>query len=93
MLRRNLRRMRRKDLHREAGALEANALASIWTKARAKTAGYDCDDECDRCQLGRDTMGHRLYECTANRQLEHEWVARTDNLCEAAQSDLSEGKM
>ncbi|CAK0827060.1 unnamed protein product, partial [Prorocentrum cordatum] len=64
------------DHYREAGALEANALASIWTKARAKAAGYVCDDVCIKCGLGPDTIGHRLYECTVNRQLEHEWVAR-----------------
>ncbi|CAK0831769.1 unnamed protein product, partial [Prorocentrum cordatum] len=32
MLRVNLRRLRRQDRHREAGALDANALACIWTK-------------------------------------------------------------
>ncbi|CAK0800628.1 unnamed protein product [Prorocentrum cordatum] len=90
-LRLNVRRLCRKDHHREAGVLEANALASTWTKARAKAAGCVCDYVCNRCGLWRDTIGHRLNECTVDRQLEHEWAARTDGLCEAALGDLSEG--
>eukprot|EP00959_Pyramimonas_sp_CCMP1952_P287649 6015678-Pyramimonas_sp.AAC.1 len=80
MLRVNLRRLRRQGRQREAGALEANALACIWTKARAKSSGYRCDDVCPRCELGKDTIAHRLYECQANVNIDHEWVSRTESL-------------
>ncbi|CAK0870501.1 unnamed protein product [Prorocentrum cordatum] len=74
MLRVNLRRLRRQGRHREAGALEANALACIWTKARAKSSGYKCDDVCPRCELGKDTIAHRLHECQANANIDQEWA-------------------
>ncbi|CAK0869407.1 unnamed protein product, partial [Prorocentrum cordatum] len=92
VLRVNLRRLRRRGCHREAGALEANALASVRAQARAKTAGYKRDDACPRCEPGRDTIAHRLCEFSANRQREHRWASRTDGLCEAAQKDPSEGR-
>ncbi|CAK0822455.1 unnamed protein product, partial [Prorocentrum cordatum] len=65
MLRVNLRRVRRQERHKEAGALEAGALAGIWTGARALAAGYQCPDDCERCGEGKDTIEHRLYFCLA----------------------------
>ncbi|CAK0878929.1 unnamed protein product, partial [Prorocentrum cordatum] len=70
MLRVNLSRMRRRERHKEAGALEAAALAGIWTGARALAAGYKCSDDCERCGEGKDTIEHRLYFCSATCEME-----------------------
>ncbi|CAK0907479.1 unnamed protein product, partial [Prorocentrum cordatum] len=69
MLRVNLRRMRRQERHKEAGALEAGALAGIWAGARAQAAGYQCSDECERCGEGKDTIEHWLYFCEATCEM------------------------
>eukprot|EP00959_Pyramimonas_sp_CCMP1952_P207333 4336982-Pyramimonas_sp.AAC.1 len=60
MLRLNVKRMHRKDMYREAGALEGIACATIWNGDRQRRAGYKTDGLCTRCDLGvPDTTRHR----------------------------------
>eukprot|EP00959_Pyramimonas_sp_CCMP1952_P358802 7513083-Pyramimonas_sp.AAC.1 len=91
-LRVDLRRVRRQGRLAEAGALEADALASMWTEARAASAGYQIGDDCPRCELAKGTVAHRLCDCMQNAVLEHERVHRAGGLCEVAKKDLSEGR-
>ncbi|CAK0911512.1 unnamed protein product, partial [Prorocentrum cordatum] len=92
MLRVNLRRMRRQGRHKEAGALEAGALAGIWTGARALAAGCQCSDDCERCGEGKDTIEHRLHFCSATCEMGGPWIERAEGLRQHAIKDLLENR-
>ncbi|CAK0889237.1 unnamed protein product, partial [Prorocentrum cordatum] len=93
MLRINLMRMCRQERHKEAGALEAGALAGIRTGARAQAAGYQCSGDCEHCGEGKDTIEHRLYFCSATCEMGGgPWVERTEGLRQHAMQDLLENR-
>ncbi|CAK0844031.1 unnamed protein product, partial [Prorocentrum cordatum] len=46
MLQLNVKRMHKKDMYQEAGALEGIACATIWNGDRQKRAGYQTDGLC-----------------------------------------------
>ena len=92
MLRKNLSRMYKKDMHQEAGALEGLACGTLWNGDRQRRAGCSTEGLCERCDLrAPDTILHRVYECPCVSQIDHPWIQRTNDLCPRARADLAQG--
>ena len=51
----------------ERGSLLIFLTQGIWTKARAKDAGYDIDTQCE-CGAAADGLRHRLFQCPISQE-------------------------
>ena len=92
MLRKNLARMIKKDMHQEVGALEGLVCGTLWNGDRQRRAGYSTEGLCERCDLrAPDSISHRVYECPCVSEYDHPWIQRTNAMCQRAQADLARG--
>eukprot|EP00959_Pyramimonas_sp_CCMP1952_P195157 4080861-Pyramimonas_sp.AAC.1 len=58
---------------REKGSMKALACSAVWTKSRARSAGYDQGDVlCELCGGADDTLLHRLWRCPACEDIRSE---------------------
>ncbi len=57
----------------QIGAFRAAACGGIYTRSRAKEAGYLVDDICEKCGAEGDSEHHRIYKCPGTKAavLEH----------------------
>ncbi|CAK0794171.1 unnamed protein product [Prorocentrum cordatum] len=51
---------------------DANCGSTLVDTRLVQASGYQIDDDCPRCAVGKDTIAHRLYECAQDAPIEHE---------------------
>eukprot|EP00974_Lingulodinium_polyedra_P028653 2759833-Lingulodinium_polyedra.AAC.1 len=56
----------------------------MWTGERCALAGYEAASQCTRCSSGSDSVMHRVWHCSASRQLQLPGVLKSDQLVKLA---------
>ena len=79
------KRLRARGRHQEAGLLEVNAAAGLWSAQRLQDSGYVVDEMlCPLCKQDVDTLDHRLWKCCAILQSDSPIVQATNKYAEEA---------
>ena len=73
-----------------AGMARCVVAGGVWGESRRFDSGYRPDDICRRCRQSADTDRHRLWQCPANREIQHPAVLESEELCEEAVAQCHE---